>query len=124
MAVRVYVSQPMKGKTNEEIEEARKVAFEDAKQYLTTVEKIPEENIELVDSFLKDYKVPESDEYHIEKPIYMLGKSIQILSTADWIYMADGYVNHAGCRIELSVAKYYGIHIIYNSWNGKDPDAQ
>lgn len=124
MAVRVYISQPMRGKTNEEIEETRKLAFEDAKQYLTTIEKIPEENIELVDSFLKDYKVPESDEYHIEKPIYMLGKSIQILSTADWIYMGKEWEDHTGCRIEFTVAKYYGIHIIHNTWNGKEQDVQ
>lgn len=46
------------------------------------------------------------------KPLWFLGKSIELLSGADIAYFADGWKDARGCRIEHECAKEYGIQII------------
>lgn len=79
---KVFISQPMNGLTDEEIE--------------------------FIDSFLQDY--PGEINKHI--PVWYLGKSIQLLSQADMIYLGEGWDKARGCKIEYEIAKAYGINII------------
>lgn len=98
---KVFISQPMRGLTDEEILKKR----EDIKKDIET--KINEE-IEFIDSFMEDY--PGEINKHI--PVWYLGKSIQLLSQADLVYFGEGWQNARGCKIEYQIAEEYGINII------------
>ena len=98
---KIFISQPMRGLTDEEILKAREEIRKNA-------EKVIKEPIELIDSFIEDY--PGEINKHI--PVFYLGKSIQFLSQADVAYFGGDWRNARGCKIEHEVAKQYGIEII------------
>ena len=98
---RIFISQPMRGLTDEEILKARE-------EILIKAEKKIGEPVELIDSFIEDY--PGEINKHI--PVFYLGKSIQFLSQADVAYFGGDWRNARGCKIEHEIAKQYGIKII------------
>ena len=79
---RLFISQPMKGKTDKEIEAERVKAVEEAKAVLN-------DDVEVIDSFFKEAPVD-------AKPLWFLGKSIELLSGADAAYLL-----RAGISIEV-----------------------
>ena len=95
---KVFISQPMKDKTNKEIEQERKEIIEKAEKYFG--------EIEVIDSFFKDAP-------HDAKPLWFLGKSLELLSNADAIVLGKGWKNSRGCRIEHECAVQYEISVIY-----------
>ena len=95
---KLFISQPMKGKTDEEILKERQMAIEKARNALS-------EDVEVIDSFFQSAPVD-------TKPLWFLGKSLELLSTADIAYFADGWENARGCKIEHECAIQYGIKII------------
>lgn len=95
---KLFISQPMKGKTNEEIEAERAKAVEEAKVVLN-------DDVEVIDSFFKDAPVD-------ARPLWFLGKSIELLSVADAAYFAKDWDKYRGCKIEHSCAVEYGIKVI------------
>lgn len=92
---KLFISQPMKDKTNEEIESERAKAIATAKEILG-------EDVEVIDSFFKDAP-------HDAKPLWFLGKSLELLSTADIAYFTEGWESARGCSIEHACAIAYGI---------------
>lgn len=96
---KVFISMPMRGKTNEEIEQRRKEIIEDVKLKLGN-------DTEIIDSFFKDAP-------HDSKPLWFLGESIKLLSTADFIVLDEGWQDARGCRIERECALEYEIGIFY-----------
>ena len=96
--IKVFISQPMKDKTNLEIEQERKEIIEKAEKYFG--------EIEVIDSFFKDA-------LHDAKPLWFLGKSLELLSNANVIVLGKGWKNSRGCRIEHECAIQYGIKIVY-----------
>ena len=99
---RLFISQPMNGKTNEEILAVREKAIESAERNLG-------EKVEVIDSFFKDAPVE-------AKPLWFLGKSLELLSTADVAYFAKGWEKARGCRIENQCAIDYGIDLIIEDY--------
>lgn len=95
---KLFISQPMNGKTNDEILSERSNAILSAKEAVG-------EEVEVIDSFFKDAPVE-------AKPLWFLGKSLELLSTADIAYFAPGWANARGCKIEHECAIAYGIHTI------------
>ena len=95
---KLFISQPMHGKIDEEIEAERVKAIEEAKAVL-------KEDVEVIDSFFKGAPVD-------AKPLWFLGKSIELLSQADIVYFAKDWNKYRGCKIEHECAKEYGIDII------------
>lgn len=95
---KLFISQPMKGKTNEEIEAERAKAVEEAKAVLN-------DDVEVIDSFFKVAPVDAG-------PLWFLGKSIELLSVADAVYFAKDWDKYRGCKIEHSCAVEYGIKVI------------
>ena len=90
---KLFISQPMNGLSNEDIEKERARILE--------VVKITEgANIELIDSFFKDAP-------HNVKPLWFLGKSFELLSTADIVYFGGDWKNKRGCKLEYEAAKQY-----------------
>lgn len=98
--MRVFISQPMKNKTNEEILTERGKAIKYIKENLKDGD-----SIEIIDSFFQDAP-------HDAKPLWFLGKSLELLSTADMVYFCEDWEKTRGCRIEHECAEEYGIPII------------
>lgn len=95
---KLFISQPMRGKTDEEILAVRSDAIQAAKDYIG-------EDVEVIDSFFQNAPAD-------ARPLWFLGKSIELLSTADIAYFARGWNDARGCRIEHQCAEEYGIHMI------------
>ena len=95
---KLFISQPMRGKTDEEILAERKKAIESAERNL-------EEPVEVSDSFFQNAPAD-------ARPLWFLGKSLELLSTADIAYFAKGWEDARGCRIENQCAIEYGIEVI------------
>lgn len=98
---KLFISQPMRGLTDEEILRARE-------EIRFRAEQVVGEPLELIDSFVEEYP----GEINKSIPVWYLGKSIQFLSQADIAYFGGEWRNARGCRIEHEVADKYGIKII------------
>ena len=96
---RIFISQPMKDKTDEQILKERERAFSAVK------EKFNGEDVEVIDSFFQSAP-------HDAKPLWFLGKSLELLSTADVAYFIGEWKNYRGCKIENTCAKEYGIETL------------
>mgnify|MGYP002623896377 CR=1 FL=1 len=105
MKKRLFISQPMADRPNEKIEKERNEIVAEV------IEKFPQYDIEVIDSFFKDAPVEANG-------LWYLGKSIQLLSTADIAYFADGWGKARGCRIENRCAIDYGIEIVIENYTG------
>ena len=95
---KLFISQPMKDKTDEEIIAVRKKAIQAAKEVVGS-------DVEVLDSFFQGAP-------HDAKPLWFLGKSFQILSQADVVFFAKGWDQYRGCKMEHEAAKQYGIDAI------------
>ena len=95
---RLFISQPMNGKTDEEILSVREKAIKSAERSLG-------EPVEVIDSFFQNAP-------HDAKPLWFLGKSLELLSTADVVYFTKDWEAARGCRIENQCAIDYGIDVI------------
>lgn len=88
----------MSGKTDKEIKEERlKIA--------SKISEIVTEPFEIIDSFFESAP-------HDAKPLWFLGKSLELLSTADIAYFSKGWENARGCRIEHDCAVAFLIETI------------
>ena len=99
--MKVFISQPMKNRSDEEILNERNRVIELLKN---------NPNIEILDSYFEDYN-PKGGSI----PLKYLAKSIEILADADLLLCIGDWENARGCRIEHECAKQYGIRIQY--WN-------
>lgn len=105
--MKVMISQPMRGKTSEQIKEERNFL----------IKKFNDMHIEVIDTiFTED---PPED---WNAAVYYLGKSISAMKDVDAIYMDDGWREARGCRIEYQVAREYGIKILYNDFFVNKPE--
>ena len=95
---KLFISQPMKGKTNEEILKEREAAISRAKELMR-------DEVEVIDSFFENAPTE-------AKPLWYLGESLKLLSMADVAYFASGWKNARGCKIEHICAEQYGINIV------------
>ena len=92
---KLFISQPMRGKTNDEILSERKKAIQN-------VEKLLGEKVEVLDSFFKDVGATTT-------PLWCLSESLKLMDTADIVYFAPGWKETRGCKIEHLCAVEYGI---------------
>ena len=101
--MKVFISQVMRGLTDEEILKTREEAIEFAK---TTIDLSSGDTIEIIDSFFQSAPAE-------AKPLWFLGKSLELLSTADVCLFVGDWENARGCRIEHECCVQYGISRIY-----------
>ena len=90
MKVKIMISQPMRGKTNERIKKERECV----------IKAIEASNGEYLDTVF--------DSVEDGTPLSYLSKSINYLDKADIIYFMPGWEKSRGCRIEFECAKEYG----------------
>ena len=100
--MKIFISQPMRGKTEEEIMNEREIAINDIKARYGA-------NVEI--SYSVSDETPPSTSTHTS--VWYLGKSIEILSNADKAYFVNGWEEANGCIAEHLVCENYGIDIIY-----------
>ena len=96
--MKVFISQPMKGKTNEEIKAERN-------RLIGKVRALYGDDIEIIDSFFENAPADAC-------PLWFLGKSLELLATADVAAFARGWRDARGCRIENICAIEYGIEVV------------
>ena len=94
---KLFISQPMRGKTDEDILAARKKAIESAKRELGV-------EPEVIESFFQGAPAE-------ARPLWFLGKSLEMLSEADVVFFAKGWEEARGCKIEHECAIEYGIEL-------------
>lgn len=94
----VFISQPMQGKTQEEIKKTYEKCFERCKKRYG-------EDVVMVNSYIED--APKN-----ASPLWYLGESIKRLSEADAAYFFKGWENARGCRIENECALEYGLEVV------------
>ena len=99
MIKKVFISQPMNGKTDEEILARREELKQRAYQYYSHQDDV---EIEFIDSFIEGAPA-------YANPIWYLGESIKKMSEADLIVFDHEWVGARGCRIERAVMKEYDI---------------
>lgn len=98
---KLFISQPMKGKSDEEILAEREKAIQRARDAM-------HDDVEVIDSFIRGAAAE-------NRPLWFLGKSLELLATADVAYFARGWEDARGCKIEHTCALEYGIDVI-ESW--------
>lgn len=97
--MKVMISQPMKGKTNEQIRQERELL----------VEELTKQGHEVVDTIIEDFIQEEGNDYAIK----CLAKSIDFIAGVDALVLMPGWENARGCRIENKVALDYGKFVKY-----------
>ncbi len=97
-SMKIFISQPMKGKTNEEIKTERERLIAKAREHYG-------EDIEVIDSFFENAPAD-------ARPLWFLGKSLELLSTADVAVFAPDWESARGCRVENHCAIMYGIEVL------------
>lgn len=95
---KIFISQPMNGKTDEFILAERNRAITAAVDYL-------EDDVEVIDSFFQGAP-------HDAKPLWFLGKSLELMADADVVVFAKDWDKYRGCKIEHTCAIEYGIGVI------------
>ena len=95
--MKIFISQPMTGRTNEEIVSERQALID----YYTN---LGHEVIDTVFNF-DDVEVK-----HIG--VYYMGYSIVAMANADLVVFMDGWQNSRGCKLEYELAKQYGVPFV------------
>jgi hypothetical protein len=104
--MKAMLSQPMAGKTDEEIVATREkaVAALEAKGYEIV-------NTLFTDEWYSNESMKERGVVQI--PLCFLAKSLENMSLCHVAYFCKGWENARGCRIEHDAAVAYGLDIIY-----------
>lgn len=98
---KLFISQPMRGKTDEEILAVREQAIQSAQRVLG-------EEVKVIDSFFRGVQ----DDPEAMRSLWCLGESIKLMAKADVAYFAEGWEEARGCRIEHECAIEYGVATI------------
>ena len=104
--MKAMLSQPMAGKTDEEILASRDNAIDALKDM----------GYEVVNTLFTDewYSSEAMTERGVENiPLCFLAKSLENMSLCHAAYFCKGWENARGCRIEHEAAKAYGLTILY-----------
>lgn len=104
--MKAMLSQPMAGKTPEEIVATREKAMN----------ALREKGYEVVNTLFTDawYSKEKMEERGVVQiPLCFLAKSLENMSLCHAAYFCKGWENARGCRIEHEAAKAYGLTIIY-----------
>lgn len=97
---RLFVSQPMRGKTEDEIIEARDKAVKKLSLIL-------DEEFEVVDSYFTEDEPKDVK----NSGVYWLGKSLELLSKCDLVLFIGDWMSYRGCVVEYDACINYGIEI-------------
>ena len=95
---KIFISQPMKDKTDAEIKAERE-------KIIARIKELYGDDIEIIDSYFENAPAQAA-------PLWFLGKSFEKLSTADVAFFAKGWENARGCRMEYLACREYDIESV------------
>lgn len=103
---KAMISQPMAGKTEEEIT----LTKEKAVKFLANKGYVIENTL-----FKDDWKNTEAlvKDGVVNIPLHFLAKSLRHMSLCDTVYFCKGWESARGCLIEHAAAKAYNLRIFY-----------
>jgi hypothetical protein len=104
--LKAMLSQPMAGKSDDEIASTREMAIHNLKSM----------GYEIVNTlFTDEWYSNEAMKGRgvVQIPLCFLAKSLENMSLCHAAYFCKGWENARGCRIEHETAKAYGLEIIY-----------
>lgn len=93
--MKIFISQPMRGKTDAEILAERERVIKAAKAKWG-------DDVEVLESFFRGAPTE-------AKPMWFLGESLKVMADADAIILCKGWSEARGCKVEFCVADVYGI---------------
>ena len=99
---KVFISQPMNGLSDLQIQKDRARVIEG----LYNMGYKPDE-ITIIDTYIEE-NAPDN----VNSGLWYLGKSLELLADADIAVFAKGWRSARGCHIELNCEKDYGISYI------------
>lgn len=94
--MKLMISQPMRGKTEQQIREER----------AELIKQLEKEGYEVVDTIFADETPKDSD-----AALYYLSRAIEAMSKVDGLVFMPGWQDARGCRIEFQIALEYGKFI-------------
>lgn len=94
---KLFISQPMRDKTDEQIEIERSRVITDVKKLF------PNEKIAVIDSFFDGES---------KTPLWYLGESIKLLGKADFVYFCKDWDKYRGCCVEHECCVKYDINFV------------
>lgn len=103
---KAMLSQPMAGKSEDEIIATREKA----------IKVLKEKGFEIVNTLFTDEwynKENMAERGVVQIPLFFLAKSLENMSLCHAAYFCNGWENARGCKIEHEAAKAYGLEIIY-----------
>lgn len=95
---KLFISQPMNGKSSDEI-------LKERKYLIAKAEARTGETFEALDTFFEDAPAD-------AKPLWYLGESLKYLASADLAVFALDWASARGCRMEHAAAEEYGIAVM------------
>lgn len=106
MTKKAMLSQPIAGKTDEEIVSTRNRA----------IKVLEEKGYEVVNTLFTDewYNRDQMEKRGVVQiPLCFMAKGIENMSLCHAVYFCEDWENARGCKIEHAVAVAYGLEIIY-----------
>lgn len=104
--MKAMLSQPMAGKSEEEIRATREKA----------IKALEKRNYEIINTLFTDewYSSDKMKERGVVQiPLCFLAKSLENMSLCHAVYFCKGWEQARGCRIEHDAAVAYGLTILY-----------
>ena len=111
----IFISQPMTGKSEEEILATRQKVIDKIHQLASK----DGEQVNIIDSYIDDATRKHFQKYvsdDINWDIFWLSQSLERLAMADMIWLCDGWEHSKGCTIELKCAIQYGLDVGNSEW--------
>ena len=106
--MKVFISQPMNGLSDDEILKERELLIKICKDKFG-------EKIEILDSwFDKEFENSERK----NKGLLYLAKSLEVMADADAVVLDRNWGTARECVIEKNAASKYGIRVYERSWSG------
>ena len=97
--MKIFISQPMRGKTNAEILAERERAIKAAKAKWG-------DDVEALESFFQGAPAE-------AKPMWFLGESLKVMADADAIILCKGWSEARGCKVEIATADEYKLPVLF-----------
>ena len=100
----VFLSLGMKGRSGEEIDT-------ELCDMILTMEDYCEEHCINIPKFVDNFACERPSDNN--QRLWWLGEAIKKLGDCDTILLSYDYMNYNGCKVELEVARNYGLNILY-----------
>ena len=97
--MKIFISRPMRGKTDAEILAERKRAIKAAKAKWG-------DDVEVLDGFFQGAPTE-------AKPMWFLGESLKVMADADAVIVCKGWSDARGCKVEIAAADAYKLPVFF-----------